>query len=358
MYDKYEKLQTNTLSALRFPLIIGVVFIHSRFTEIITQDGNILITGDNFPLYILLSNLISNVFARISVPLFFAISGYFFFYKIYEFNFHVYLEKLKRRFTSLFIPYIIWNFIVILILLFTEYLIPGMMSGNKKSVLDWNINEWFYNLYTVPISYQFWFIRDLMFLCIFSPIVYACIKYGKLIFVLVLFLIWVFDLWYEIPGFSIVGIFSFSLGAYFSINRKQFVIPLAVHAKVLGVVYGILSIIEIVIPQYKWLLYYHNFTMFIGIAFMVALVARLLKSGYNLDNPILTKSSFFIFAYHVMPLVLVIKVCFKILPLYTEVSLICIYFFSTLFVVLLGIIIGIIIEKFLPSVYKIISGGR
>ena len=43
-----EQLQTNTLSALRFPLIIGVVFIHSRFIDIITQEGIISITKEEF----------------------------------------------------------------------------------------------------------------------------------------------------------------------------------------------------------------------------------------------------------------------------------------------------------------------
>lgn len=43
-----EQIQTSTLSALRFPLIIGVVFIHSRFTDIITQEGIISITGEIF----------------------------------------------------------------------------------------------------------------------------------------------------------------------------------------------------------------------------------------------------------------------------------------------------------------------
>lgn len=353
-----EQLQTNTLSALRFPLIIGVVFIHSRFIDIITQEGIISITKDIFPIYTLLSNLISNVFSRISVPLFFAISGYFFFYRVNIFNVHVYVYKLKRRLKSLLIPYIIWNFIVILILLAAELCIPGMMSGLKKSITEWNITDWFYNLYTVPISYQFWFIRDLILLCIFSPIIYQCIKYGKITFVLALSILWIFDFWPNIPGFSIVGIFSFSVGAYFSINQINFITILSKNTTILGSLYVILSILEVTIVQQSWLTYYHNINMIIGMSFLTALFAKLQIKGHKVENPILTKSSFFIFAYHVMPLVLILKICFKIIPSYNELSLICIYLFSTIFIIMVGIGLGTVLEKYFPTVYKVISGGR
>lgn len=353
-----EQLQTNTLSALRFPLIIGVVFIHSRFTDIITQEGIISLTRDIFPIYTLLSNLISNVFSRISVPLFFAISGYFFFYRVNILNVHVYIYKLKRRLKSLLIPYIIWNFIVILILLAAELCIPEMMSGLKKSITKWNITDWFYNLYTVPISYQFWFIRDLILLCIFSPIIYYGIKYGKRPFILALSILWIFDLWPNIPGFSIVGIFSFSVGAYFSINQINFITILSKNTTILGSLYVILSILEVTIVQQSWLTYYHNINMIIGMSFLTALFAKLQIKGHKVENPILTKSSFFIFAYHVMPLVLILKICFKIIPSYNELSLICIYLFSTIFIIMVGIGLGTVLEKYFPTVYKVISGGR
>lgn len=307
-----EQLQTNTLSALRFPLIIGVVFIHSRFTDIITQEGIISLTRDIFPIYTLLSNLISNVFSRISVPLFFAISGYFFFYRVNILNVHVYIYKLKRRLKSLLIPYIIWNFIVILILLAAELCIPEMMSGLKKSITKWNITDWFYNLYAVPISYQFWFIRDLILLCIFSPIIYYGIKYGKRPFILALSILWIFDLWPNIPGFSIVGIFSFSVGAYFSINQINFITILSKNTTILGSLYVILSILEVTIVQQSWLTYYHNINMIIGMSFLTALFAKLQIKGHKVENPILTKSSFFIFAYHVMPLVLIFNTSLKL----------------------------------------------
>ena len=156
-----------------------------------------------------------------------------------------------------------------------------MMSGLKKSITKWNITDWFYNLYTVPISYQFWFIRDLILLCIFSPIIYYGIKYGKRPFILALSILWIFDLWPNIPGFSIVGIFSFSVGAYFSINQINFITILSKNTTILGSLYVILSILEVTIVQQSWLTYYHNINMIIGMSFLTALFAKLQIKGHK-----------------------------------------------------------------------------
>lgn len=355
---KSERLQLDTLTALRFPLIVGVVFIHSRFTDIITKEGAISICFENYPIYSFLSSLISNVFSRISVPMFFAISGYFFFYKRQDFCFHVYLQKLKRRVRTLLVPYFIWNFIVILILLLAEIFIPEMMSGLKKSVFKWNLYDWFENIYITPISYQFWFIRDLIILCVLSPIIYYGIKYVKLLFVIILAVLWIFNVWFDVPGFSIVGIFSFSLGAYFSIHNVVVTDFLAKHTLFLGIIYGVLSIIDVLMPASAWKFYYHNFNMLIGMSFVVALFARLIQNGYRVNNSFLAKKSFFIFAYHVMPLVLVLKLCFKVIPYDSEIFLIFIYLFSTAVVILGGLGIAALLERYLPSVYKIVTGAR
>lgn len=256
------------------------------------------------------------------------------------------------------IPYIIWNFIVICLLWLTEMFIPGMMSGLKKSVVEWSETDWLYNLYTSPISYQFWFIRDLIILCILSPIIYFCIKYGRLAYIMALFFLWVFNIWYEIPGISIMGIFSFSIGAYCSIKKRIVVNVLSDHVILLGIVYGILSLLEITIQQETWLLYYHNVNMFIGMIFIVAFIAKLHLNGYKIENPILTQCSFFIFAYHVMPLVLVLKLCIRIVPVNNDVTLILIYFSSTFIVILFGILLGTFLDKYFPTLYRLISGGR
>ena len=63
------KLQSDVISILRFPLIVLVIFIHSRFNEI-SINGEIIYAYD-YPFYSSVSYLFSNIISGVSVPLFF-----------------------------------------------------------------------------------------------------------------------------------------------------------------------------------------------------------------------------------------------------------------------------------------------
>ena len=65
------------LSLLRFPLIVGVVFIHAYETMVGFSGGTVGVSQNNFVTEFI-RNLISQGFARIAVPMFFLLSGYFF----------------------------------------------------------------------------------------------------------------------------------------------------------------------------------------------------------------------------------------------------------------------------------------
>ncbi len=103
-----DSLMSKVFDCLRFPLIIGVIFIHN-FTTTVTV-GNVEYGVDtNLNTYFYVSNLFSQILGRVAVPLFFFMSGYLFYYKVDNFDNSVYLYKLKKRFKSLLIPYLFWN---------------------------------------------------------------------------------------------------------------------------------------------------------------------------------------------------------------------------------------------------------
>lgn len=115
-----DTLQSQTIAFLRFPLIVGVVLLHSGFDNIELAEHPVC---DN------VSYLLSQVVATIAVPLFFFISGYLFFCKIDKFDGRVYVGKLKKRARTLPIPYIFWNLFTILLILPADLLFPAMMPG-------------------------------------------------------------------------------------------------------------------------------------------------------------------------------------------------------------------------------------
>ncbi|WP_081771120.1 acyltransferase family protein [Bacteroides graminisolvens] len=93
-----QEVQSKTIAWLRFPMIIGVLLIHSY--NPIHPKGDV---------FVFVRNLSSEVVARFCVPLFFLIAGYLFFYKLKQFTGATYREKLRKRASSLLVPYLFWN---------------------------------------------------------------------------------------------------------------------------------------------------------------------------------------------------------------------------------------------------------
>ena len=129
-----NKRISDAVELLRFPLIVGVVLIHAYSTQV-SMAGDQILGADSGYTNAFTQNLISQVFARIAVPMFFLISGYFLFGKK-ELTFGLIKEKWKKRIHSLLIPYLIWNFLVLLVQIIVQSTpeIEKFFSGNK-----WNI---------------------------------------------------------------------------------------------------------------------------------------------------------------------------------------------------------------------------
>lgn len=149
-----------------------VVLIHARFTDISMGNVNYIFDLQQYPIYSNLSFLISKLIAGIAVPLFYVFSGYFFFYNTSSFTVNDYLGKLKKRVKTLLIPYIFWNLAVIAFYFAAQTFLPSMMSGNNKLIVDYTLVDWFRAFWNynneMPISYQLWFIRDLIVVVLMS----------------------------------------------------------------------------------------------------------------------------------------------------------------------------------------------
>lgn len=102
-----EELQSKVLDWLRFPMIVLVVYIH-YWGESIPESSVIGST-----IYNSIRIFMCHVISRAAVPTFFLISGYYFFYKIKDFTFDTYKDKLKKRIKTILIPYLLWNSIAI-----------------------------------------------------------------------------------------------------------------------------------------------------------------------------------------------------------------------------------------------------
>lgn len=329
IYNK--SLQSKVISFLRFPLIVGVILIHTQLPN--SNEGFVCYEATKF--------IFSNIIARIAVPLFFVCSGFLFFYKTSDFTFNTYLNKLKKRVKSLLIPFLIWN---TLFIIFREEVV----------VKDW-LRAFGLNCNHHPINYPLWFIGDLMLASILSPIIYWLIKRLKIIFPLILGVLWLVN---TNVCWKLETFFFFSLGAFFSINKRCFTDLVKPHLLVLGVAYLLLVITTFCVKDFDFWIYIRRISVVVGMGFVVSLVAKFVENGKWKENKFLTTSSFFLYLHHAILLPSYKKVLIAIIPPTCDANMIILYFLWAILTIIIGLGLYYIIKRLLPKTTSFLMGGR
>lgn len=240
-----KSIDSKIISLLRFPMIVGIVMIHSGITI-----RNI----DNYYIYdYLVVKSIIGTFTRLCVPLFFFISGYLFGINCIT----TYARKLKKRVRSLFLPYIFYCTLAIILFVVLSFIKPEFQTGPTPPVRSWNF--WvFLSMYWdmgngLPIVPQFWFIRNLMVFILFSPIIYWMVKKLNIFPLLILGILWIVNIGeYSIPG--TMCLFWASLGGYFGINNTS-ISDIVEKNKLLGYFYPLLALIDILTKNMEFNIY-------------------------------------------------------------------------------------------------------
>lgn len=226
-----EKKQAfNVFDWLKFPLSVLVVLIHSHITGTSIGGVSFLYEYDSYPAYNHISLLVSEILAALAVPTFFVISGYFFFSGLCNENGgldgQAFAQKLKRRFRSLLLPYLMWNVIYLLIFVVGQYLLPGLLSGNQMLIKDYHfvdyLNAFWAGFDGYPICPPLWFIRDLMFMIILSPIVFYLFKYIKGVPIILFLVLWFIGFSVPFEAWSFKSAFFFYGGGILHFVSGQF----------------------------------------------------------------------------------------------------------------------------------------
>ena len=368
------RLQSEVIDFLRFPLIIGILLIHSASTTANLATDHI---GNDawLPIFTICRDFFANTLGRLSVPTFFFISGFLFFLHIDAFDSGVYLKKLKSRVRTLLIPYLFWN-ILSLMIFHTAYHITALAPFFSQThdftwqyflKALWALPNLTPELLHYPYAYQFWFIRDLMVMVTLSPILYHFVKSFRIASIALLGLLW-FSEWWQgwLPwldghGLSIVALFFFTAGAWFAINKRNLIDDADKVAKWAFILYPPVAVADMFsklhIPgQYIYLPFVHNSGILLGMVACFALTAHLLKTGNVKVNTFLASASFFVFAVH-EPLFLskLRKVVFVIFQPQADADFTILYFLLVLVVAVVSLGIYWLLLRVLPGFTRLIT---
>ena len=127
------------LQLLRFPLIVGVVFIHAYTLP--TDPPTAIASG--FHINEFIQTLISQELARCAVPLFFLMSGYLFFSGA-AWSTEKYKTKIRSRISTLLIPFLFWNILVLMLFAAAQShpKTAPFISGKMMPIRDYGIFEY------------------------------------------------------------------------------------------------------------------------------------------------------------------------------------------------------------------------
>ena len=370
-----DELLSKTISYLRFPLTVGVVFIHFTPSDGLTFRAK---------WFFFIVNIISQVWATIGVPLFFIISGFLFFYRK-DFDCSIYKQKLKSRARTLLIPFLLWNLIAIVwqlkcfLPIFSSFYRPVEIQVSFLRI----INTFLCNTYNsgifvgppstepitglYPIDVPLWYVRDLMAIIIMSPIIYFAIKKTKQWFILVVGLFWLLTSIILQKGNSIhiyIGMlltasFFFSWGAFYSINKNNIVLCFR-EVKYSAIIYFPIAIADALTKGLEFNIFIHKIGILFGVVAAVVVVSLLLESNKVKVNTILANSSFFVFALHTIFMGDFVRFLFTLfhIPVNNPYAILALYFFVPFFCVLVCLSLYLLLKRYFPKTCNLLTGGR
>ncbi len=357
-----DDLLSETISFVRFPMAFLVAVIHGYFVKVIIDGGKTVI---DFSSYNVFSNVVyvTGEITSVAVPVFYILSGFLFFYKVQDYTREIYFAKLRKRMNSLLVPYIIWNMFSALFFMFGQHLMPSIFSGTSANVSDYTFKEWLLIFWNdsgtgYPASSQLWFLRDLMIVVIASPLVYMYIKFSRLFGIIVLWLLWFLDIEPDVIGLNATSFFLFSLGAYFSLNRVNFVmLSEYLLKKGLFVMYIIVLIVALLFQDTTYSPYLHKLCISIGVFVVFGIAYSYLKGGGH-SNMFLSKSTMFIYLSHLLPILFFKKFLISIIRPENELTALLVYFLCPVVIVTSCLFLFSILRKYVPIFTSVITGGR
>ena len=374
--------ESKAIGLLRFSLIILIVFGHMRPNTVSIQAADFsLLSGHG------ISNVIAIVlsYLRITNQAYFLISGYLFWQGMEGWDWNVFTRKIKTRSKTLLLPYVLWIVFSIgtfVALMLYQDIKAGASFSNILEYLHgigikgfWNYHVWGLDKVdwlgnptpnTAPFVLTLWFVRDLMVVTLFAPLLYWLFKKTKVWGILLLMFCYVSKIWPQIDGFTIEAFSFFGLGLYISMNGKTLV-GVADQLKIPAIIVSFFSF-------FACLYFGGNVTpigRFIFPVFVISCIWIYIKfaeyitkqKGFELA-PFLAKSTFFIYLLHACPIAGIRSIISKTNTIiYSAVHhfsapWLLYYLISPFIIVAICLLIYYIMQRWTPKLCSLLTGSR
>lgn len=342
--------ESERIKIVKVIAIFLVVYIHSvnNFTNF--SSGGVTIT---LPMWLkIIEELFSGVIGRFAVPAFFFFSSVLLFRKERK-----YIPTIKQKIKGLLVPYVLWNTIWIIALIILQQLsfTSGFFAHERILDLDFKGFLGLYGIGGLVTVFPLWYVRDLFIITLFYPIIWLIVskipKTSLIISLIVLFLP------NSIPASPSICLMIIG-ASIVKLNLRMSTID-KIPCYICGIIYLIFIVIDLCLKiNFGLEGPLHRICYVIGIIFFIRL-SKLIVCNKQVKEKFLSisKWTFMIYAGHEPLLTSLRKLCAYFLPRVPFIMLIE-YIFLPLIMIFVCIVAGIILKRFMPKIYKILTGER
>ena len=348
--DNYFQRLSLSIETLRFPLVLFIICLHCYTSTSHIAHGNEVYFRFIYPLSLWIGES--------GVPAFFFISGLLLFYSK-----KTYCQKLRSRIKTLLIPYLFFNTLILCgylcqMLLGKTIIIVGKNLADY-SLIDYIRAFWDRGVWDsgngAPVLCPFWYIRNLMVLVVFSPLLYYILKYTKLLFPVLFGLLWINA---HDSAYTLQSLTMFLLGAYFPICDRN-PIEIFVRFKVLFIgAFMFLAAMDFLhlYMSISFALPFHRLSLVSNTFFCICFLGEYMYH-HHIYSSFLSKSTFFVFCIH-YPFVTNLRPIFERLSGSSDIVLMILYLASVIGVAMLCVIVFALLKCIIPGFLNIITGNR
>lgn len=361
----YGSENSRALALLRWPLAMCIVAVHwFRWGSLAGTAGIDAENTVGYPVFHALNSFADIFLSENGVATFFFISGFLFFAGG-EFTADRYKVKVKKRFFSLFIPYILWNLLMVGFIA-AHYLpiFASVFDGMQAEGFHMTAGDFFKGFFFTesPHNANMWFIRELMLNVLLAPLLYYLLKRWSLQTMIALLAVSILlaDGSGEFVRRFSWSTFFFALGSSLAVKRVDLVGVTSGKGWLAFFLFAGLCTAGMLVRDYS-----EHLFMVCKLASLPAMIAMALaiagwlvrKRGMK-ASVFLSSATFFVFAFHPMFIYEFQKVLARVFRPESDWALTLTFFLG--YVVALMLMLGVyrLCMKLMPSVTRILTGKR
>lgn len=347
-----EKRFRNQICWITFLLSILVIWVHSFNADLFLGTGEAAARVNR------LEGILGNGLGQIAVPGFFMVSSYLFYR---NFQWTKLSSKWKSRVRTILAPYVLWNF-----LYYAGYgaatRLPVIQGLVGKPPVPLDLEHFLDALVNYTYNPVFWYLYQLIILIALAPVIYFIFR-NRLAGAAALALM-VLALWkgWNFPYLNMDALFYYCTAAYISIHRTTWGGFAEKHPGRVPFLWGLgamaLVLFLLVLGGRPGSILFENPLLTVLCRLWGVCAVWFLLGALCLPRAAeWMKHNFFLYAIHFAWVRLLNKAMSHVLPARPASALI-IYVLMPLIMVVISTLIVKILQKVLPGLYRVLSGGR